>query len=112
MTAAPFTRALPWLPDLEAWRRAVHELVAQLRLGKLECAFEGTLAAGQASTVFTHQLLGLNSWVLPMPLTANAADETGRGELYASSQGNGTVTFAHRNNAMTDRTFRFLVIGG
>lgn len=85
--------------------------------GKLNCLFEGTLTANAASTTFTGantpgaENIGPESFIWPMPLTANAATELAAGTMYVSAQANESVTVTHANNVQVDRTFRFLVIG-
>lgn len=85
--------------------------------GKLNCLFEGTLDANQASTTFTGadtpgaEKIGPESFVAWMAMTANAAAEMGGTAMYVSAQAKGSVTVAHANNAQADRTFRFIVIG-
>lgn len=78
--------------------------------GKANNVFEGTLAAGAASTVFTfNKIVGSQSAVLWAPLTSNAAAAlTG---MYISAQADGSVTISHANNAQVDRTFVFIVVG-
>ncbi len=85
--------------------------------GKLNALFEATLTAGAGSTVLTAantpgvEKVGPESFIFPMPLTANAAAELAGGTMYVASQGKQTLTISHANNGQVDRSFRFLVIG-
>lgn len=94
--------------------RQVADKINQIARGRLDSAGEVTLTAGAASTVvdtdgalFTHS----GSAVLLSPLTAHAAAEMGAGTLYVSSRSNGSFTLTHANNAQTDRTFTYVVLG-
>ena len=66
-----------------------------------------TLSANASSTVLSDGRL-VEGRVLDLdPMTANAAAEKASGTLYALSadRSAGQWTFAHANNAQTDRTF-------
>ncbi len=92
-------------------------VINQVLDGKLNALFEATLTAGAGSTVLTAantsgvEKVGPESFIFPMPLTANAATELAGGTMYVSSQGKQTLTITHANNGQVDRSFRFLVIG-
>lgn len=87
------------------------------RQGKLNCLFEGTLTANAGTTTFTAantlgaEKICAESFIAWMALTANAAAEKAGTTMYVSAQGNETVTITHANNAQTDRSFRFIVLG-
>ncbi len=70
-----------------------------------------TLTANAASTTFEHAALSENSTIALTPRTAHAAAAMAAGTLYVSAKANGSVTFAHANNAQTDRTFDLAWIG-
>lgn len=70
-----------------------------------------TLTANQASTAFSDYRAGINSVILYSPTTANAAAEIGNGTMYVSSKGKQTFTITHANNAQTDRTFDYIIVG-
>jgi hypothetical protein len=92
------------------WRRFADD--ARLaRRGKLEATGTVTLIANAASTVVTDARASFQSFIGFMPTTANAATEVGNGTIYVSTRNNGSFTLAHANNAQTDRTFAYLVIG-
>lgn len=94
--------------------RQVADKLNQIAQGRLDSIGEVTLAAGAASTavsdegaLFAHS----GSVILLSPLTAHAAAEIGAGTLYVSSRSRGSFTLTHANNAQTDRTFSYVVIG-
>lgn len=70
-----------------------------------------TLAVGTASTTLTDARIRFDSAVVLVPTTANAAAELGNGSLWISEAArvNGSVVITHANNALTDRTFRYVI---
>lgn len=105
------------LPNGQTPPRQAAAVLNNAMQGKLNCLFEGTLDANQASTTFATadtpgaEKVGDDSFIAWMPLTANAAAEAGGTSMYVTAQSKGSVTVAHANNAQVDRTFRFIVIG-
>lgn len=79
--------------------------------GKLMNTGSVTLTANVASTTVTDARAGLQSFIGFMPQTANAAAEIGAGTMYVATQGKQTFTITHANNAQTDRTFRYCLLG-
>ena len=75
--------------------------------------FPFTLTAGAASTVLTDDRLGIDSVVIWDPVTANAATELAAGTMYTleANRSNGSWTVTHANNAQTDRTFNYCILG-
>lgn len=72
-----------------------------------------TLTASVASSTMTDDRISVDSTVVLVPTTANAAAELGNGTLYMSETGrvNGSIVVTHANNAQADRTFRIVIIG-
>ena len=68
-----------------------------------------TLTASSATTTVSDLRAGQDSVILFMPRTANAAAAIGG--LYVSARGKQTFTLTHANNAQTDRTFSYVVLG-
>lgn len=101
--------------DTNDWLRRVARVVNSLLLGKTNNVHSVTLTASQASTTVTLAagLLGKDTVILFSPITANAAAEIGNGTMYLSSRDvlNNTFTVTHANNAQTDRTFSYVLIG-
>lgn len=91
--------------------REVSLVVNGIMNGKINATGEVTLTASSATTAVTEVRAGADSVILFTPTTANAAAEQGAGGMYVSSFGKQTFTITHANNAQTDRTFRYAVIG-
>lgn len=102
-----FPGVTPGYSDPREQGNAINRALA----GKLNATLGVTLAANAAFTTVTDPRLSKSSFIGFCPLTATAAAELGVGTLYVSSQGKGTLTLAHADNAQTDRNFRILVIG-
>lgn len=77
--------------------------------GKLNNTSSVTLTANSATTTLNDLRIGLNSVVLLQPTTANAA--AALANVYFGSPGDKTITVNHANNAQTDRTFKYAVVG-
>lgn len=77
--------------------------------GKLNVVGEVTLTAGAATTTLNDPLITRGSALALMPLTANAA--AALATLYFDPTASGSVVIHHANNAQTDKTFRYAVIG-
>lgn len=90
-------------------QRDVYEIVNSLRDGKVNSTGSVTLTASSATTTVSDLRAGQDSVILFMPTTANAAAAIGG--LYVSSRGKQTFTLTHANNAQTDRTFSYAVLG-
>ena len=99
------------IPPKGATERDRDHAINQLIRGRSNASGEVTLTAGVTSTTVTGPLINENAGVWLFPKTANAAAEMGAGGLYAVvSAGQFVVT--HANNAQTDRTFYYIVLGG
>jgi hypothetical protein len=111
--ADTFTSQAPttWA-DAGGHRRLLANAVNAVIDGKINAVGSVTLTASAASTVVSDLRAGATSVVLFMPTTANAAAEAAAGGFYVSAQGKQTFTITHANNAQTDRTFRYVVLGG
>lgn len=68
-----------------------------------------TLTANATSTAISDPRIGINSVIHLQPTTANAAGALAT--TYFGSPGDGTVTITHANNAQTDKTFLYTVVG-
>ena len=95
--------------------RRMTNVIRGIMQGKTNNVHEVTLTAGAGSTDVTLAQgdIGPNSSIHFMPTTANAAAEFGAGTMYVSAINalTSVMTITHVNNAQTDRTFRFIVIG-
>ena len=98
--------------DAALMLRRLQEAVNALGSGRSNAIGTLTLTANAASTTLTDRRIGVDSRVVLIPATANAA-----AALYAapfvlkSAQGIGQVTFAHASNAQTDRRFDYIIQG-
>ena len=101
-----------FLPDDREHRRQMARQLNGLLQGKLNVCLDVTLAAGAASTTIADARIGAVSAVVPaMALTAHAAAELAGGNVYVDGLTKGSCVVHHSNNAQTDRTIRFLIIG-
>jgi len=93
--------------------KEISVVVGQIMDGKTNNTGSVTLTESVASTVVTDRRIGPSSFVSFMPTTANAATELAGGSMYVSSidVSNRTFTISHANNAQTDRTFTYTIIG-
>lgn len=98
----------PALPPEPRPREIAERMNAVLR-GKINSTGAITLTANQATTTLTDLNIGQDSLVLMSPVTANAQAE---GHPWISPIASvGSATLNHANNAQTDRTYNYLVIG-
>lgn len=97
----------------QEWLLKVSRAANDMRSGKMNTGGTFTLTASVASTTLTDSRISVDSTVVLVPTTANAAAELGNGTLYMSESGrvNGSIVVTHANNAQTDRTFRIVIIG-
>lgn len=91
--------------------RNIVRVINNIMRGKTNNTGEVTLTAASATTIVEDVNVGGSSLIIFMPTTANAAIELGNSTMYVSSTGKQTFTITHDNNAQTDRTFRYAVIG-
>ena len=113
MAASAGTRQAlpPFLLDEREHRRQIAAWMREVHQGKLANTGSVTLTANVASTTVTDARAGAVSFIGFMPRTANAAAELGAGTMYVATQGKQTFTITHANNAQTDRTFRYCLLG-
>ena len=87
------------------------QAVRELFQGRSNAVGVVTLEDGAASTTVTAINCGAESKVFLTPTTANAAAEVGAGTMYVSSVASQAFVITHANNAQTDRTFYYVVLG-
>lgn len=97
--------------DEREHRRLIAEVVNNNQNGKINATGTVTLTASQATTTLSDNRIGPNSVILFMPTTANAAAEVGAGGFYVSARGEKTATLTHANNAQSDRTYAYAILG-
>ena len=89
--------------------RQASQLIREAKSGKLNCDGSVTLTASATTTAVTDANVGVNTVILLMPTTANAASALAT--TYVSARGDQTFTLTHTNNSQNDRTFGYIAIG-
>lgn len=112
-TANPNAQPVPeFLVDDKEHRRQIARRLNLITQGKLNVTLDVTLTANAASTTVTDPRIGFYSAVVPaMAMTKDAATELATGNVYVDTLMKGSCVVHHANNAQTDRTIRFLIIG-
>lgn len=95
--------------SIPQWIRTAATVINSLRDGKINATGEVTLGNGSATTTLTDKRIGPNSCIQFMPTTANAAADLAN--LYVTARTNGSATLNHTNNAQTDRTYCYSILG-
>lgn len=100
-------------PAVKRMFRQVASVLNGAMSGKMNAIGEVTLTANAATTTITDSRLTRNSLVLFDPMTSNAAAELYGATMYVTdaNRRNGEFVITHANNAQSDRTFKYLVIG-
>jgi len=93
----------------EEWLRQIALSINLMIDGQSNATGEVTLTANNTSTVVADLRVGINARIFLMPTTSNAAAAIGT--TYISSTGKQTFTITHANNAQTDKTFKYAIIG-
>lgn len=83
--------------------------IQQLAAGRSNATGSVTLTASAASTVVTNDNFAAGSTVYFTATTSNAA--AGVTAMYISARAKGTFTITHANNAQTDRTYLYAIVG-
>ena len=96
-------------PIAEEHRRQIAIVLNNSLDGKLNSTGSITLTASSATSTLNDRRLGATSVLSFMPTTSNAS--AGMTSLYVSAQGKQTATLTHANNAQTDRTYKYIIIG-
>jgi len=112
----PLPAPLPAAPepdDIVRHARSVSAWASRVNRGKTSNLGEITLTQNVASTTLTDERLTVGSAVLFDPMTANAATELYGATMYVltADRTNGSFVITHANNAQTDRTFRYIIVG-
>jgi hypothetical protein len=113
MAIEGYTTVPEYMPNTSEWCRRMAAKIGQIMRGKTNNIDEVTLTANSATTTITlaESRIGQNTVILFMPITANAA--IAAQTMYVSSQTPLTNTFVitHANNAQSDKSFRYALIG-
>lgn len=97
--------------DINDFLRKVVLAINNILRGKTNNTGSVTLTESSATTTLLDIRIGINSVILLQPTTANASAEIGAGTIYFDDPGNGSIVINHANNAQTDRTFKYAIIG-
>lgn len=89
----------------------VTTVVNNIMRGKINARGDLTLTASSDTTVVEDSNVGGSSCVLLSPTSASAASEKASGNMYVSYTGKQTFTITHTNNSISDRSFRYVVLG-
>jgi len=94
---------------LREYVRIIAQVTRNLLDGKIYSTGSVTLTANAASTTLSDRRIGPNSVIVFMPTTSTSA--AGLTALYVTGRGSSTATINHANNAQTDRTYGYAVLG-
>jgi len=101
--------------NITEWATKVRNTANNSLRGKMNSVGTFTLGANTASTmvVTTPGLITPNSVIAYYPKTANAAANFADGAMFLSTvdPANDRFTLTHTNDANTDKTFQFAVLG-
>lgn len=114
-SATSFPDVNEYTPDHRSLLLRIIRVIRNLNKGRSNNAYSVTLTANAGTTTvnLSNGDIGENSLVFFTPQTANAALEIGAGTMYVSSRNvtSNAFTITHANNAQTDRTFGFIIVG-
>jgi len=96
--------------DEKKHRRQIAQAIALLHNGKSNNILDVTLTAGAAATTVSDARIGVTTFPIPIPVTANAAAITAP-YVVDSSRVNGSFILVHANNANADKTFKIVLVG-
>jgi hypothetical protein len=101
------TQKVPaYYPDVEEHRRLLANSLNNVIEGKINSTGSITLENSVTTTDLEDDRIGIDSVILLMPTTSDAAAEN----IYFSAQDKGVVTLNHTSNT-TSRIFKYVVIG-
>lgn len=111
MTTSSITRNAPasFIDDEVEHRRQLGLWAREAHQGHLANTGSLTLTANAGSTVLTDFRISGGCFIGLMPITANAA--TALSTTYISSRGKQTATITHTNDALTDKSFVYCILG-
>lgn len=115
--ATQFPSVPDYYPDHPNLLRKMLLVMKNMIQGRTNNAYTVTLTANSATTTvqMAKNDLGQETLIFFMPQTANASAEIGAGAMYVSARSiladPPTFTITHANNAQTDRTFGFILVG-
>lgn len=98
-----------FLADMRETVRRLVDAVNRMMDGRSNAVGEVTLTASATTTAVTDYRVGSDSVIALMPTTSNAA--AALGTTYVSARTQNGFTLTHANNAQTDRTFGYAIVG-
>lgn len=104
-----FSGVPTYSPDQADWLRQIAVVVNSLLQGRILSTGSVTLTANSATTTLSDPRIGPNSHISFTPTTANGAGALSG--LYVSARTAGSATLTHANNAQTDKSFTYSVLG-
>lgn len=110
-TTGQITAPLEFGGDPSEHRRLIAQATEEALEGKLRSVGTVTLTASQGSTTLADLRIGAGSVILLMPTTANAAAALATTYQTVPNATKGEAVLNHANNAQTDRTFKYVVLG-
>lgn len=100
-----------YLADHPEWMKRVARVVNNLLIGKLNVTSLVTLDANVTSTTITDPRIGVETGIILIPTTLNAAGALATTYIEETNRINGEVVVSHANTATTDRVFRAVYLG-
>ena len=94
---------------IDEWVHKIAYILGNVMDGKTNNTGSVTLTASTTTTTVTNARIGVDTQISLTPTTANAA--TALGTTYQSSNAAGSLVLTHANNAQTDRTFKYTLVG-
>lgn len=110
-TAFGFPNARLFSSNLFDWCRELAQVVNSLRDGKVNSTGTVTLTANAASTTLSDVRIGRTTKIMLTPTTANAATALSTTYVTYPNANTEAAVINHANNAQTDRTFTYVLLG-
>jgi len=99
------------IPQEGPYDRSIRQAIRQLIQGRNNANGTVTLTANTTTTTVTQSTINKDAGVFLFPTTANAAAAIATTYANVAATG-GAFTLTPANNAQTDRTFYYVVLGG
>lgn len=108
-----FLNAPEYMPNLHEWLRKTVRVVNGIMQGRTNNYGSVTLTSNAGSTIVQEAPNRISDYsvIVFMPTTSNAAVAAQTMYVSATSPANNTFTITHANNAQSDKTFRYAIIG-
>lgn len=105
----PAYDAAPYEPNADRQLRKTATAIDRINAGKFNCTVDVTLRASQTTTVVTDARIGPFSFIMWMPMTANASTAEKAG-IWCNPTVAGSVTLNHASAVAVDQTFRLVIL--